>query len=77
MPSAQFVVFCFGPAVAPFVPVERRAPPIGLEMVGAEPRTFAYDEMRRLIERKPEFEKLFVARGLRHPQPEVRWRKKP
>jgi hypothetical protein len=45
--------------------------------VGAEPRTFAYDEMRRLIERKPEFEKLFVARGLRHPQPEVRWRKKP
>jgi hypothetical protein len=46
-------------------------------MVGPEPRTFAYDEMRRLIERKPEFEKLFVARGLRHPQPEVRWRKKP
>jgi len=45
-------------------------------MVGAETRTFAFDEMRRLIERNPEFEKLFVARGLRHPQPEVRWRKK-
>jgi hypothetical protein len=44
--------------------------------VGAEPRTFEFDEMRRLIERNPEFEKLFVARGLRHPRPEVRWRKK-
>lgn len=28
-------------------------------MVGPEPRTFAYDEMRRLIERNPEFVKLF------------------
>ena len=46
------------------------------ERVGVEPRVFAYDEMRRLIERNPEFEKLFVARGLRHPHPEVRWRKK-
>ncbi len=45
--------------------------------VGPEPRTFAYDTVRRLIERNPEFEKLFVARGLRHPQREVRWRKKP
>jgi hypothetical protein len=45
-------------------------------VVGPEPRTFAYDEMKRLIERNPEFEELFVARGLRHPQPEVRWRKK-
>jgi hypothetical protein len=40
-------------------------------MVGPEPRAFAFDEMKRLIERNPEFEKLFVARGLRHPQPEV------
>jgi hypothetical protein len=44
--------------------------------VGAEPRVFAYGEMRRLIELNPEFEKLFVARGLRHPHLEVRWRKK-
>ena len=46
-------------------------------VVGPEPRTFAYDEMRRLIELNPEFEKLFVARGLRHPQPEVGWPKRP
>jgi hypothetical protein len=44
--------------------------------VGAETRAFAIDEMKRLIEHNPEFEKLFVARGLRHPHPEVRWRKK-
>lgn len=45
-------------------------------MVGLEPRAFAIDTMRRLIEENPEFEKLFVARGLRHPKPEVRWRKR-
>jgi DNA-binding transcriptional MerR regulator len=58
-------------------PVPQQATLGHARRVGAEPRTFAYDEMRRLIERKPEFEKLFVARGLRHPQPDVRWRKKP
>jgi hypothetical protein len=64
------------------VPAHRNAPSAVLRaraskpVVGAEPRAFAFDEMKRLIERNPEFEKLFVARGLRHPQPEVRWRKK-
>ena len=48
-----------------------------LAMVGPVPRVFDYDTVRRLIERNLEFEKLFVARGLRHPHPEVRWRKKP
>ena len=33
----------------------------GNAKVGPETRTFAYDTMRRLIERNPEFEKLFVA----------------
>jgi DNA-binding transcriptional MerR regulator len=43
--------------------------------VGAEPHRLDWEMLRRLIESKPEFEKLFIARGLRHPHPETRWRK--
>jgi hypothetical protein len=47
----------------------------GCRFATGEPHRLDWEMLRRLIESKPEFEKLFIARGLRHPHPETRWRK--